>query len=100
MKSAIVREGLFMVAYPIGGTQYDVGVGHLAETYVIREMHIHESILLRRWGSRGACVKGCTVAFILLVYCTLSCSPQPTNVLQPYCNQASTQRTGILCKTA
>jgi hypothetical protein len=48
MKSAMVREGLFMVVYPIGGTHYDVGVGHLAELYVIREMHVHESILLRR----------------------------------------------------
>jgi hypothetical protein len=26
-------------------------VGHLAELYVIRDMHVHESILLRRWGS-------------------------------------------------
>ena len=51
MKFAIVREGLFIVAYPIGGTQYDVDVGHLAELYVIRDMHVHESILLRRWGS-------------------------------------------------
>jgi hypothetical protein len=51
MKSAMVREGLFIVAYLIGGTQYDVGVGHLAELYVIREIHGHESILLRRWGS-------------------------------------------------
>jgi hypothetical protein len=50
MKSAIVREHLFMVAYPIAGTRYHVGVGHLVETYVIREMHVHESILLRRWG--------------------------------------------------
>jgi hypothetical protein len=48
MKSAMVCEGLFMVAYPIGGTQYDVAVRHLAETYVIREMHVHKSILLRR----------------------------------------------------
>jgi hypothetical protein len=51
MKFAMVREGLFIVAYPIGGTQYDVGVGHLAELYVIKEMYVHESILLRRWGS-------------------------------------------------
>jgi hypothetical protein len=51
MKSAMVREGLFMVAYPIGGTYYDVGVRHLAELYIIREIHAHESILLRRWGS-------------------------------------------------
>jgi hypothetical protein len=51
MKSAMVRGGLCVVAYPIGGTQYDVSVGHLAELYVIREMYVHESILLRRWGS-------------------------------------------------
>ena len=51
MKFAMVREGLFMVAYPIAATQYHVGVGHLVETYVIREIHdVHESILLRRWG--------------------------------------------------
>jgi hypothetical protein len=51
MKSAMVREDLFIVAYPIVGTHYDVGVRHLAELYVIREMRVHESILLRRWGS-------------------------------------------------
>jgi hypothetical protein len=48
MKSAVVSEALFRVAYPIGGTRHDVGVGHLAELYVVREMHVHESILLRR----------------------------------------------------
>ena len=54
MKCAMVREGPFIVAYPIGGTQYDVGVGPLAELYVVRQMHGHEAILLklpRRWGS-------------------------------------------------
>jgi hypothetical protein len=51
MKSAMVREDLFIVAYSLGGTQYDVDVGHLAELYVVREMHVHESILLRRWGA-------------------------------------------------
>ena len=51
MKSAMVREGLFMVAYPIGGTQHGLGVGHFAEPYVVREMHGHEYILLRRWGT-------------------------------------------------
>jgi hypothetical protein len=47
MKSAMVRDGLSVVAYPIGGTPYDVGVEYLAELYVVREMHVHESILLR-----------------------------------------------------
>jgi hypothetical protein len=47
MKSVMVRDGLSVVAYPIGGTPYDVGVGHLAGLYVVREMHVHESILLR-----------------------------------------------------
>jgi hypothetical protein len=47
MKSAMVRGGLSVVAYPIGGTPYDVGVEYLAELYVVREMHVHESILLR-----------------------------------------------------
>jgi hypothetical protein len=31
-------------------------VGHLAELYVVREMHVHESILLRRWGPSGRAV--------------------------------------------
>jgi hypothetical protein len=56
MKSVMVRYGLSVVAYPIGGTPYDVGVGHLAELYVVREMHVHESILLRRWGPSGRAV--------------------------------------------
>jgi hypothetical protein len=50
MKSAMVRDGHFMLAYLIAGTHYDVGVRHLAELYVITEMHVYESILLRRWG--------------------------------------------------
>ncbi len=56
MKFAMVREDLLMVVYPIGRTHYDVGVGHLAELYVVREMHVHESILLRRWGPSGRAV--------------------------------------------
>jgi hypothetical protein len=48
MKSAMVREGFSVVAYPIGEIPYDVGVRHLEELYVVGEMHVHKSILLRR----------------------------------------------------
>jgi hypothetical protein len=41
MKSAMVRDGLSVVVYPIRGTPYDVGGGYLAELYVVREMHVH-----------------------------------------------------------
>jgi hypothetical protein len=51
MKFAMGHEGLCVETYPIGGTPYDVGVGHLAELYVVREIHVHESILLRRSGA-------------------------------------------------
>jgi hypothetical protein len=72
MKSAMVREGLCVVAYSIPRAPYDVGVGHLAGLCVVGEIHVHESILLRRWGARRACAKGPTAAFILLVYRPLS----------------------------